>query len=150
MPARSIYRTSMVGPSSPNSAFRLIVAAAMIDDVGRVLVQKRPAGKPLAGLWEFPGGKIEPGESPEAALVRELFEELGVDVSAEELMPFTFSTTVVDGVHLVLMLYVVRRWAGTVTPLAAEALDWCAISDLANLKMPPADVPLVERLQAAY
>lgn len=140
----------MVAPSFPNSAFRLIVAAAMIDEAGRVLVQKRPAGKPLAGLWEFPGGKIEPGESPEAALVRELFEELGVDVSPEELTPFTFSTAVVEDVHLILMLYVLRRWAGAVSPLAADALEWCAISDLAHLQMPPADVPLVERLQAAY
>jgi 8-oxo-dGTP diphosphatase len=123
-----------------------VVAAALIDGAGRVLVQQRPAGKAMAGLWEFPGGKVEPGEAPEAALARELMEELGIAVLPADLEPLSFASEPLDGRHLLLLLYLARRWTGEPLPLDAAALRWAAPSELADLPMPPADRPLVAAL----
>ena len=125
-----------------------VVAAALIDDTGRVLVQQRPPGKSMSGLWEFPGGKIEPGEAPGAALVRELQEELGIDVAMADIAGGLFVTTSVEDRPLVLLLYVCRSWRGVAQPLHATALNWSHVSELATLPMPPADVPLVAMLAA--
>jgi 8-oxo-dGTP diphosphatase len=128
-------------------ALLLVVAAALIRPDGTVLVQQRPTGKQLAGLWEFPGGKIEMGESPEAALVRELREELGIEVAVEALSPVTFASEALSRRHLVLMLYAVRTWQGDPQALEASALQWVTMDEMAALPMPPADVPLVAALQ---
>lgn len=125
-----------------------VVAAALVDSAGRVLLQQRPAGKPLAGLWEFPGGKVERGESPEAALIRELAEELEISVASDALTPAGFATEVLPDRHLLLMLYVVREWQGEAQPHAATALRWERPADMASLPMPPADPPLVRQLAA--
>ncbi len=126
----------------------LVVAAALIDGDGRVLVQQRPAGGSLAGLWEFPGGKLEPGETPEAALIRELREELGIDVAADCLAPAAFASDALGGRHLLLLLYVGRKWRGRPEPRAATALRWARPVDLHALAMPPADRPLIGLLEA--
>lgn len=123
-----------------------VVAGALIDGDGRVLVQQRPPGKSMAGLWEFPGGKVDPGEAPEAALTRELCEELGVVVALEEVPAGLFVTTQVGNRPLILLLYVCRSWAGEARALHATALKWCHLPELAALPMPPADVPLVDML----
>jgi 8-oxo-dGTP diphosphatase len=123
-----------------------VVAAVLVDSENRVLVQQRPAGKSLAGLWEFPGGKIEGDETPEAALVRELNEELGVTVTPEALLPATFASAHLAGSHLVMLVYLVRTWAGTPVPLHASDLRWCTLVELAALAMPPADAPLIPLL----
>lgn len=124
----------------------LVVAAALIDQAGRVLVQQRPPGKGHAGLWEFPGGKLESGETPEAALVRELREELGITVDPATLEPLTFASAPLDDRRLILLLYVCRAWAGTPQAYEATALQWDFPVALRVLPMPPADVPLVEAL----
>ncbi len=126
-----------------------VVAAALVDGDGRVLLQQRPAGKALAGLWEFPGGKLEPGETPEAALVRELHEELAITVTPEALEPAGFATEPLPGRHLLLLLYVIRSWSGTPAALEADGLTWCRPVDMQAWRMPPADGPLVRQL-AAY
>jgi 8-oxo-dGTP diphosphatase len=126
-----------------------VVAAALVDEDGRVLLQQRPAGKALAGLWEFPGGKLEPGETPEAALIRELQEELAIIVAPEGLEPAGFATEPLPGRHLLLLLYVVRSWSGTLVALEADGLTWCRPADMHVWPMPPADAPLVRQL-AAY
>ncbi|WP_276046567.1 MULTISPECIES: (deoxy)nucleoside triphosphate pyrophosphohydrolase [unclassified Sphingomonas] len=123
-----------------------VVAAALIDDEGRVLLQRRPDGKELAGLWEFPGGKIEPGERPEAALVRELGEELGIVVDVADLTPVAFASADLGRRHLLLLLYAVSTWRGVPQALEASELCWARPEDMAGLAMPPADVPLVEAL----
>ncbi|WP_121079315.1 (deoxy)nucleoside triphosphate pyrophosphohydrolase [Sphingomonas trueperi] len=123
----------------------LVVAAAMIED-GRVLVQQRPEGTSLAGLWEFPGGKIEPGESPEAALARELDEELGVAVDPAALVPLTFASEALADRHLMLLLYRLDRWEGVPEARHASALAWADSAALRGLSMPPADVPFLEVL----
>lgn len=123
----------------------LVVAAAMIEG-GKVLVQQRPEGSSLAGLWEFPGGKIEPGESPEAALARELEEELGITVDPVALVPLTFASEPLADRHLVLLLYRLDRWQGTPEPRHASALAWADMAMLRGLPMPPADVPFLEIL----
>jgi 8-oxo-dGTP diphosphatase len=128
-------------------ALLLVVAAALVQADKTVLVQQRPAGKQLAGLWEFPGGKIEAGESPEAALVRELREELGIEVAAEALSPVTFASEALAGRHLILMLYAARTWSGEPQALEADALRWVTPAEMAALPMPPADVPLVAALR---
>ena len=124
-----------------------VVAVAMTDDSGRILVQRRPAGKMMAGLWEFPGGKIETGETPEAALVRELHEELGIMVDPAHLTPAVFASEPLAGRHLLLLLYICRRWNGTPRALDAEELLWCRPDQLRALDMPPADRPLIGLLE---
>jgi 8-oxo-dGTP diphosphatase len=125
----------------------LITAVALIDDERRVLVQLRPEGKPLAGLWEFPGGKVEPGEVADAALVRELQEELSIDVQKGDLEPFTFACEPLEERQLLLLLYLCRTWSGVPKPLVASKLKWCRFDELVQLAMPPADVPLLKQLR---
>ncbi|HYD32239.1 MAG TPA: (deoxy)nucleoside triphosphate pyrophosphohydrolase [Azospirillaceae bacterium] len=125
----------------------LVVAAALVDVDGRVLLAQRPPGKSLAGLWEFPGGKVHEGESPEAALVRELKEELDIDTSSSCLAPFTFASHRYDTFHLLMPLYVCRVWKGTARPMEGQAVKWVAVSKLHEYPMPPADVPLVAMLR---
>jgi 8-oxo-dGTP diphosphatase len=133
--------------SKPASGLLLVVAVALVDGEGRVLVQQRPPGKPMAGLWEFPGGKVEPDEVPEAALVRELGEELGIAVDVAALTPIAFASEGLGGRHLLLLLYVAREWTGTPEPRHASALDWVRPAEMRALAMPPADVPLVDALE---
>jgi 8-oxo-dGTP diphosphatase len=125
----------------------LVAAAALIDTDGRVLLAQRPAGKDLAGLWEFPGGKVHDGETPEAALVRELREELGIETAQSCLAPFTFASHAYDGFHLLMPLYVCRVWRGVVTAHEHQALAWVTVSRLSAYPMPPADLPLVAMLR---
>ncbi|OYY79192.1 MAG: NTP pyrophosphohydrolase [Sphingomonas sp. 28-62-20] len=125
-----------------------VVAAALVDQDGRILLQQRPAGKELAGLWEFPGGKIEPGESPEAALIRELAEELGISVSTACLAPATFASAPLGGRHLLLLLYVCRKWEGIPRAIEASALKWVRPVEMHALPMPPADRPLIGLIEA--
>lgn len=125
----------------------LVVAVALVDADGRVLLAQRPEGKALAGLWEFPGGKIEPGERPEATLIRELDEELGLIVKEPCLAPLTFASHGYADFHLLMPLYVCRRWEGTPTPREGQALAWVAPSRLRDYPMPPADEPLIPVLQ---
>jgi 8-oxo-dGTP diphosphatase len=125
----------------------LISACALVDVDGRVLVTQRPAGKPMAGLWEFPGGKLRSGETPEKALIRELAEELGIDVKESCLAPFAFASHPYPDFHLLMPLYVCRRWAGTVTAKEGQRLRWVWPRALADYPMPPADKPLVPLLR---
>ena len=126
----------------------MVVAAALIDGAGNILVQQRPAGTTMAGLWEFPGGKIEAGESPEAALCRELEEELRINVGQADLVPFLFASEPLDGRHLLLLLYICERWDGAPVAHHASALQWLRAERLADLAMPPADRPFVDALIA--
>lgn len=121
----------------------LVVAAALIDPDGRVLMAQRPQGKALAGLWEFPGGKVEPGERPEETLIRELREELGIAVKEPCLAPLTFASHAYETFHLLMPLYVCRRWEGFVVPCEGQSLKWVRPKDLARYPMPPADEPLI-------
>jgi 8-oxo-dGTP diphosphatase len=125
----------------------LVAAVALIDTDGRVLLAERPAGKAMAGLWEFPGGKIDPGETPETALIRELKEELGIDVTASCLAPFTFASHAYADFHLLMPLYVCRKWSGIVMPQEGQRLKWVRAGQLADYPMPPADKPLVAMLR---
>ncbi|MCB1437536.1 MAG: 8-oxo-dGTP diphosphatase MutT [Rhodobiaceae bacterium] len=125
----------------------LVAACALVDVDGRVLVARRPEGKPMAGLWEFPGGKVEKGETPEVSLIRELKEELGIDVSQACLAPLTFASHSYEDFHLVMPLYVCRRWSGLVQPLEGQELAWVAPVRLSGYPMPPADIPLVAQLR---
>ncbi len=127
----------------------IVVAAAMVDARGRVLLQRRPPGKAMAGLWEFPGGKLEPGETPEAALARELDEELGIAVAVEGLRPCSFATGRAEGRSLLLLLYLVREWTGEPVALEATELRWETPAAMRALAMPPADGPLVAALVGA-
>jgi 8-oxo-dGTP diphosphatase len=124
-----------------------VVACALIDPDGRVLIGQRPDGKKLAGLWEFPGGKIEPGERPEQALIRELQEELGITVKEPCLAPFAFASHSYTDSHLLMPLYVCRRWEGTPQPLEHAALKWVKPKDLSSYAMPEADIPLIPMLR---
>jgi 8-oxo-dGTP diphosphatase len=124
----------------------LVAACALVDADGRVLIARRPAGKAMAGLWEFPGGKIEPGEPPEQTLIRELKEELDIVVKVECLAPLTFASHAYPDFHLLMPLYVCRRWDGTVRPLEGQALTWVRPNCLRDYPMPPADEPLVSHL----
>jgi 8-oxo-dGTP diphosphatase len=125
----------------------LVAAVALIDADGRVLLAERPAGKPMAGLWEFPGGKLQDGETPEAALVRELKEELGIDTAESCLAPFAFASHSYEKFHLLMPLYACRVWRGIVTPLEGQRLAWVRVEKLGDYPMPPADVPLVAQLR---
>ncbi len=125
----------------------LVSAVALVDADGRVLLARRPAGKPMAGLWEFPGGKVDAGETPEAALIRELAEELGVDVTASCLAPFTFASHTYPGFHLLMPLYVCRKWSGIPAAREGQELAWVWPARLGDYPMPPADTPLVAMLR---
>jgi 8-oxo-dGTP diphosphatase len=124
----------------------LVVAAALVDVDGRVLLAQRPKGKQLEGLWEFPGGKVDAGERPEDALIRELGEELGIAVKAACLAPLTFASHSYDDFHLLMPLYVCRKWEGFVQPLDGQTLKWVRPKDMRAYPMPPADEPLIPHL----
>ena len=125
----------------------LVSAVALVDPDGRVLIAQRPENKSMAGLWEFPGGKVEPGETPEAALIRELREELGIDTWASCLAPLTFASHSYDDFHLLMPLYVCRKWKGIVTPTEGQELKWVRKQALSDFPMPPADAPLIPILR---
>lgn len=124
----------------------LVVACALIDADGRVLLAQRPEGKALAGLWEFPGGKLEPGERPEAALIRELHEELGITVKEACLAPLTFASHAYDDFHLLMPLYICRRWEGLAVSREGQNLAWVRPNKLRDYPMPAADIPLIPHL----
>lgn len=125
----------------------LVTAVALIDTDGRVLLAQRPEGKSLAGLWEFPGGKVEPGETPEAALIRELYEELGINTWHSCLAPLTFASHSYDDFHLLMPLFACRRWQGMVQPREGQQLAWVRPERLRDYPMPPADEPLIPILR---
>lgn len=124
----------------------LVVACALIDADNRILLAQRPEGKTLAGLWEFPGGKLEPGERPEPALIRELKEELGITVEKPCLAPLTFASHGYETFHLLMPLYICRKWQGTVTAREGQQLAWVRANKLRDYPMPPADIPLIAHL----
>jgi 8-oxo-dGTP diphosphatase len=126
----------------------LVAACALVDPDGRVLIAQRPEGKSMAGLWEFPGGKVEPGELPEQSLIRELQEELGITVKPECLAPLTFASHTYPDFHLLMPLYVCRRWEGFVEAREKQRLKWVRPNELRNYPMPPADEPLISHLTA--
>jgi 8-oxo-dGTP diphosphatase len=125
----------------------LVSAVALIDVDGRILLTQRPEGKSMAGLWEFPGGKVEPGETPEAALIRELQEELGIDTWQSCLAPLTFASHAYDDFHLLMPLFACRKWNGTPQGREGQALKWVRANELRNYPMPPADEPLIPVLR---
>jgi 8-oxo-dGTP diphosphatase len=125
----------------------LVSAVALIDADGRVLLAQRPVGKSMAGLWEFPGGKVEPGESPEAALIRELHEELGIDTQESCLAPLTFASHAYESFHLLMPLFACRRWQGQPHGRENQALEWVRPNRLRDYPMPPADLPLIPVLR---
>jgi 8-oxo-dGTP diphosphatase len=124
----------------------LVAAVALIDADDRILIAQRPPGKALAGLWEFPGGKCDAGERPEACLIRELKEEIGIDVKEDCLAPLTFASFAYPDFHLLMPLWVCRRWEGLVQPLEGQALKWVKARQLRDYPMPPADAPLIPAL----
>jgi len=142
-------RAGLDGPLETDGAnpLVLVAACALIDRDGRVLLTRRPEGKKLAGLWEFPGGKLDPGETPEAALIRELHEELGIDVAENCLAPFAFASHAYEAFHLLMPLYLCRRWKGQVTAREGQTLAWVWPAKLGDYPMPPADRPLVPLLR---
>ncbi len=125
----------------------LVVAVALVDADGRVLVSRRPEGKPMAGLWEFPGGKVHDGETPEQALIREMREELAIDTAESCLAPFTFASHEYEDFHLLMPLYICRVWKGVVAPREGQKLKWLRPDALRDYPMPPADAPLVAMLR---
>ncbi len=125
----------------------LVSAVALIDPDARVLIAQRPTGKSMAGLWEFPGGKVEPGETPEAALVRELHEELGIDTWESCLAPLSFASHSYDDFHLLMPLFACRKWVGAPMSREGQALKWVRATELKNFPMPPADLPLIPVLR---
>ncbi len=125
----------------------LVAAVALIDADGRVLLAERPPGKAMAGLWEFPGGKVGPGETPEQALIREIKEELGIDVTSNCLAPFTFASHRYEHFHLLMPLYLCRVWNGLVEPREGQRLAWVRVERLGDYEMPPADRPLIAMLR---
>ena len=133
--------------AEPARPLILVAAVVLVDADGRVLLARRPEGKSMAGLWEFPGGKIDHGETPEAALIRELAEELGIDVAASCLAPFTFASHTYPDFHLLMPLYLCRRWSGIPVAREGQRLAWVRPGRLADYQMPPADKPLVAMLR---
>lgn len=125
----------------------LVAAIALMDSDGHVLLAERPEGKSMAGMWEFPGGKVEEGEIPEAALIRECKEELGIDISAACLAPFAFASHSYDKFHLLMPLYVCRKWEGLVQGMEGQRTKWVPINKLSDYPMPPADEPLVAMMR---
>ena len=125
----------------------LVSAVALVDADGRILLAQRPPGKAMAGLWEFPGGKVNPGETPETALIRELAEELGIDVAASCLAPFTFASHTYRDFHLLMPLYICRKWSGIARGREGQRLTWARPARLDDYPMPPADAPLVAMLR---
>lgn len=125
----------------------LVAAIALMDSDGHILIAERPAGKSMAGLWEFPGGKVEEGEIPEAALIRECKEELGIDISAACLAPFAFASHTYEKFHLLMPLYVCRKWEGLVQGMEGQRTKWVPVKKLMDYPMPPADEPLVAMLR---
>ena len=134
-------------PTTEANRLVLVVACALVDADRRVLVAQRPAGRTMAGMWEFPGGKVEAGETPEAALVRELAEELGIDVTHECLAPLSFASHGYEAFHLLMPLYVCRKWSGNVTSCEGQNLKWVFPRDLYGLDMLAADIPLIAILR---
>jgi 8-oxo-dGTP diphosphatase len=135
----------MTGPHSKPVV--LVSAVALIDPDGRILLQQRPDHKHMGGMWEFPGGKVEEGETPEAALIREIREELGIDISSTCLAPFTFASHAYDDFHLLMPLYICHRWNGFVAPQEGQQTTWARPNQMKKYPMPPADVPLVAMLR---
>ncbi len=131
----------------PSPPLLLVSAVALIDSVDRILLGRRPIDKPMPGLWEFPGGKINLGETPEEALIRELKEELGIDTKESCLAPIAFASHRYDEFHLLMPLFVCRVWEGIPHPIEGQELAWVTIADMRNYPMPPADTPLVEMLR---
>lgn len=125
----------------------IVAACALVDGEGRLLITRRPAGKPLAGLWEFPGGKVETDEAPEAALIRELREELALEIAKDDLKPLTFASHAYPDFHLLMPVYLCRKWQGSVTPLEGQEILWVKPSELHAYDMPPADAPLKTTLR---
>ncbi len=136
-----------VAADAPGARLLLVAACALIDADNRVLLARRPEGKKLAGLWEFPGGKLDPGETPEQALIRELREELGIDVAQACLAPFAFASHAYEGFHLLMPLYLCRRWTGFVQGREGQALAWVRPEKLTDYEVPPADKPLIPLLR---
>jgi 8-oxo-dGTP diphosphatase len=135
-----------VGDDARGHKLVLVAACVFVDEAGAVLITKRPEGKPLAGLWEFPGGKVETGETPEHALVRELKEELGVDIAPDSLSPLTFVSHAYPAFHLLMPIYVCRHWQGVMAANEGQELAWVKPEALSAYSMPPADQPLKETL----
>ena len=133
--------------TSPSEPIMLVSAVALVDRAGRVLLAQRPPGRSMAGLWEFPGGKVKSGETPEAALIRELEEELGIDTAESCLAPLTFASHGYDDFHLLMMVYVCRKWSGKPRPMEGGELVWVRAAKLRDYEMPPADLPLIPVLQ---
>jgi 8-oxo-dGTP diphosphatase len=147
LPVRFYALERDVPESAAPSSVLLVVAAALIDAEGRVLLARRPAGKKMAGLWEFPGGKLEPGETPEAGLARELGEELGIAVNPADLAPFIFASHAYEKFHLLMPVFLCRRWRGTPAGREGQALAWVAPAELPEYPMPPADRPIIPFLR---
>ncbi len=133
-----------------NPTMLFVVAAALTNENDEILLQKRPEGRSMAGLWEFPGGKVEPFESPESALVRELKEELGVTVEGKNLTPVTFASEALGDKHLVLLLYACRIWSGDPLPLESPEIAWVSLNNMRKLDMPPADAPFIDALARLF
>lgn len=142
---------TILTPPQADTAMQLrtlfVVAAALVDPDNHVLIARRPAGKALAGLWEFPGGKVNAGETPEKALVRELQEELGIEVCESCLAPFTFASHTYEHFHLLMPLYLCRKWEGDIVAREGQELAWVRASRLGKYPMPPADIPLIPMLR---
>lgn len=134
-------------PAHPDLPVVLVAAVALVDPDGRILLARRPPGKPMAGLWEFPGGKIEPGELPEFALMRELEEELGIETRPGCFFPIGFASHSYETFHLLMPLFVCRTWKGFVTPREGQELKWVRLSELSDYPMPAADIPLIAALR---
>jgi 8-oxo-dGTP diphosphatase len=137
----------LMDKSTPARTILFVVAAALVDPDNRVLISQRPQGKALAGLWEFPGGKLAPGETPEEALVRELKEELDIEVCLTCLAPFTFASHTYETFHLMMPLYLCRNWDGEIVPREGQSVKWVRASKLTDYPMPPADIPLIPFLR---